>query len=63
MKEENYNPEENENVISIIKQPDGNYCGYAQKFGKLVKVREGDPMTVLTALITHEGSKEEKTNP
>lgn len=50
-----YNPEKNENVISIVKQPDGNYCGFMQKFGKLIMVREVSPETVLLALLTHDG--------
>lgn len=48
-----YNPEENPNIISIIKQEDGNYKGYTQKNGKFIEVREGDPNSVLVALITH----------
>ena len=48
-----YNPEKDENVISIIKQEDGNYKGYMQKNGKFIEVREGDPNSVLVALITH----------
>lgn len=49
-----YNPQKNPNAISIIKQPDGNYIGTMNKFGKIVTARQGDPTTVLTMLITHE---------
>jgi hypothetical protein len=49
-----YDPNTNPDVISIIRQPDGNYIGYTQKNGKLIQVRQGDPATVLTLLITHE---------
>lgn len=49
----NYNPEKNKDAISIIRQEDGNYKGYAQKDGKLIEVRAGDPHTALEMLITH----------
>lgn len=52
-KEINFNPNTNPDVISIIRQLDGNYIGYTQKFGKMVEERQGDPMTVLGMLITH----------
>lgn len=39
----------------IIKQPDGNYIGTAWKFGKEITVRDIDPQTVLTRLLTHGG--------
>lgn len=48
-----YNPLKNENVISIIRQPDGNYIGETLKNGQLITVRAGDPSTALTMLITH----------
>ena len=47
-----YSPEKNDNVITIIKQPDGNYKGYMQKNGKFIEVRQGDPNTVLQMLLT-----------
>ncbi len=49
----NFDPVSNENVISIIKQDDGNYIGYSQKHGKLITERAGDPSSVLSSLITH----------
>jgi hypothetical protein len=53
MEEIDFNPSTNENAIAIIRQEDGNYKGYAQKFGKLIEVRTGDPQSALVALITH----------
>jgi hypothetical protein len=50
-----YNPETNPNVISIVRQEDGNYKGYTQKFGKLVEVREVKPEDCVVKLITHGG--------
>ena len=52
----NHDPNTNPNAISIIKQEDGNYIGQTQKFGMLVEVRAGDPQTVLTLLLTHDGN-------
>ena len=49
-----FSPLKNENVISIIKQDDGNYRGYMHKNGKLVQVRQGEPNTVLQLLLTAE---------
>lgn len=47
-------PSLNENAISIIKQPDGNYIGRMWKNKKLIEVRQGDPNTVLNLLLTHD---------
>ena len=49
-----YDPTKNPNVISLIKQEDGNYKGWTQKNGKLVDARDYGPETVLQALLTHE---------
>lgn len=51
----NYNPYENPDVISIIKQKDGNWIGTAQKYGKIISVREVKPEDCLLKLITHDG--------
>lgn len=48
-------PHKNEYAISIIRQPDGNWIGRTQKFGKVVSVREVGPETVLQKLLTHGG--------
>lgn len=47
-----FSPLKSENVISIIKQKDGNYRGFMYKNDKLVQVRQGDPNTVLNLLLT-----------
>lgn len=49
------NPLRNKDAILIVKQPDGNYRGFAYKNGNLIQVRQGDPGTVLQLLITHDG--------
>lgn len=41
-------------LYTIIQMADGNYIGETVKNGQQIRVREGDPMTVLTKLITHE---------
>jgi hypothetical protein len=53
-KEVEFDPNKNPKAIVIIEQPDGNYKGYMQKFGKLVEVRDIGPQTVLERLLTHE---------
>ena len=50
---EYHNPFENPNAISLVKQSDGNWMGYAQRFGKVVEVREVKPEDCLLKLITH----------
>jgi len=54
LKKVTWNPTRNPDVISIIKQPDGNWRGFMMKNGKLVQARQGDPGTVMQMLITHE---------
>lgn len=49
-----YNPEKNPNAITIIQQEDGNWKGWMNKHGKVVEVRQVDPLTVLSMLLTHE---------
>lgn len=54
MKEDkHYNPSKNPKAISLILQEDGNWIGTANKHGKVVEVRAGDPNTVLQMIITH----------
>lgn len=48
-----FHPAINPNVISLVRQEDGNYKGYCQKNGKFLEVREQDPNTALVALLTH----------
>ena len=47
------NPEKNEKAISLIEQEDGNWKGFAMKFGKLVEVREVKPEDCLLKILTH----------
>lgn len=49
----NWDPTVNRNVISIIKQGDGNWKGYMLKGEKLLEVRQVDPQYCLQALLTH----------
>lgn len=49
-----HNPEKNEDAISLIRQKDGNWKGYAMRHGKLVEVREIKPEDCLVKLLTHE---------
>lgn len=48
-----WNPQRNENVITILKDKDGNYRGFMKKNGKFIQVRQADPNTVMQLLITH----------
>lgn len=50
-----YDPNKNPDAISLIKQADGNWIGIAQKFGKMIKVREVKPEDCLIKIITHDG--------
>ncbi len=51
-----YDPAKNPDAISLQKQADGNWIGIAQKFGKVIKVREVKPEDCLLKIITHDGS-------
>lgn len=42
--------------FTIEEQGDGNYIGETVRDGKVIRARQGDPMTVLTMLITTDGS-------
>ena len=52
-----WDPSENADVISLVKQADGNWKGFAQKFGNLIEVREVGPQDCLSALLTHDGKE------
>lgn len=54
--ENEYNPNKNPDAISIIKQEDGNWKGWMNRFGTVVEVREIGPETVLKMLLTHNGA-------
>ena len=49
-----HNPFKNPDAISIVKQTDGNWKGWTQRFGKVVEVREIKPEDCLIKLLTHE---------
>ncbi len=50
-----FDPEKEEGVIVLKKQPDGNWKGWMQKNGKLIEERQVDPMYTLQALLTNDG--------
>lgn len=52
-----YNPHKNADIISLIKQPDGNWTAEGQRFGKIIRVRGGAPHSVLEGLLIHDGKK------
>jgi len=54
MSEIEHDPEKNHKAISISEQEDGNWKGWMNKHGKVVEVRQVDPLTVLSLLLTHE---------
>lgn len=45
-------PKVKENEILIAKQADGNWKGFMHKNGNPIEVRDGDPYTCLTLLLT-----------
>lgn len=46
-----FNPAKNPDVISIMKQGDGNYKAWGQKNGKLIEIRAGKPEDVLAEFL------------
>ena len=50
-----HDPERNPKAISIIQDPDGNWRGWMQKYGKIIKAREISPEAVLQSLLTNSG--------
>ena len=47
-----HDPNKNYKAISIIQQEDGNYKAWMTKYGKVIEIRAGDPMTALQMLLT-----------
>ena len=47
-----FNPVKNPDVISIIKQEDGNYKAFGQRFGHMIEKRGVKPEDVLVELLT-----------
>lgn len=60
-----FSPLKNHDAISVIKQPDGNWGGTMVKDGKIVQIRQGDPLTVVGLLLTTDGTMplKEESNP
>ena len=54
MKNKEYDPEKNPDMISLEKQPDGNWIGKMQKNGTIIEVRAIGPDTAIQLLLTHE---------
>lgn len=48
-----WDPQKNQNVISLVKQTDGNWRGFMWRNGTLVQARQSDPGIVLQLLLTH----------
>lgn len=49
-----WDPRDNHDAISLVKQPDGNWRGFTVKNGQLIQARQNDPNIVLTLLMTHD---------
>lgn len=43
-----------QDTITLIKQKDGNWKGFALKNGQIISERQYDPQIVLQLLLTHE---------
>ncbi len=54
--EPQHDPYKNPDAISLIKQTDGNWKGWMNRFGKVVEVRDVGPEIVLKLLLTHDGN-------
>jgi hypothetical protein len=52
--DQEFDPNKNPEVISIIKQRDGNFKLWGQRFGKMVELRGVKPEDVLVEFLTHE---------
>ena len=52
--DQEFDPHKNPEVISIIKQRDGNFKLWGQRFGKMVELRGVKPEDVLVEFLTHE---------
>lgn len=48
-----YSPYENPKAISLYMLPDGSWVGEANRFGKVVEVREAKPEDALGKILTH----------
>lgn len=48
-----FDPHKNPEAIVIIKQGDGNFKLWGQKYGKMIELRGGKPEDVLGEFLTH----------
>lgn len=46
-------------IYIITRENDGNWKGITEKFGKIITVRDVNPESVLSQLITHDGKASE----
>ena len=51
--DQEFDPHKNPEVISIIKQRDGNFKLWGQRFGKIIELRGVKPEDVLVEFLTH----------
>ena len=52
--EQEFSPYKNPEAISIIRQKDGNFKLWGQRFGKMVELRAVKPEDVLMEFLSHE---------
>ena len=52
--EQEFDPHKNPEAISIIRQKDGNFKLWGQRFGKMVELRAVKPEDVLIEFLSHE---------
>jgi len=52
LKDEDFSPEKNKDVISLMKRKDGNWRGIMQKDGKIIESLEIKPEDALLRLLT-----------
>jgi hypothetical protein len=55
-----YDPHKNPDLISLVKQPDGNWTAEGQKFGKYIKIRGAHPHAVLEGFLISSGQKNDE---
>lgn len=52
-----YSPHKNDKAISLIEQPDGNWVAEGDRFGKVMRIREGSPTAALQRLLVDSGER------
>lgn len=53
-KEQEFDPHKNPEAISIIRQKDGNFKLWGQRFGKMIELRAVKPEDCLGEFLTHD---------